>query len=111
MVLQINHPGPGSLGVIQKGLEVARWGLYRTKARNGKSRQSECSQGLCSLPKLNTAEPAHSQLSGYKLCRAEHWRGATADMALCPHSTAGGETEVRRVQPSIPVLLKMARVA
>lgn len=31
MVLQINHPGRGSLGVIQKGLEDARRGLYSPK--------------------------------------------------------------------------------
>lgn len=63
MVLQINHPGPGSLGVIQKGLEGARWGLYRTKAR--------LSQPTPSLVDTSCAE--HST-----------GRGATADTALCP---------------------------
>lgn len=47
MVLQINHPGPGSLGVTQKGLEVARPGLYRTKARTGKSRQLQSAARAC----------------------------------------------------------------
>lgn len=52
---------------------------------------TECNQGLCSLPKLNTAKPAYSQFSGYKLCRAEHCQGGHCGHGFVPpfHSSWG----------------------